>query len=198
MTTGLIQVRKAPNWIKIGKPLRVKFRFISVVTISKLTTLLCIHVFLEERKMIQLLHNGDAKCGHWMVACQGFFDSPNIRGGKKTKDSYLPRVAIFDSLGVHYSNNPHVLASCASLLRSEAPFFVDIRDCQYQGDTSSCGVFSIAFATSILYGKNPTILVFDKPQMREHLMSCFKKGKLTEFPKVAGLKGIPKGYQLFS
>jgi len=148
--------------------------------------------------MIQLLHNGDAKSGHWLVVCQGFFDSPIVRGAKKTKDSSLPRVSIFDSLGPHYSKKPHVLASCASLLRSETPFFVDIRDCQYQGDTSSCGVFSIAFATSILYGKNPTNLVFDKPQMRDHLMSCLQTGKLTEFPKVVGSKGIPKGNKLFT
>ena len=42
--------------------------------------------------------------------------------------------------------------------------------CQKQTDRTSCGVFAIAFATSIALGLNLSTLVFEKEEkIREHL-----------------------------
>ena len=42
---------------------------------------------------------------------------------------------------------------------------INIVPVQQQGNGSDCGVFSIAFATCIVYGRNPSIVTFDVPQM---------------------------------
>ena len=55
---------------------------------------------------------------------------------------------------------------------------------QQQGNGSDCGVFSIAFATCIVYGRDPSIVIFDVPQMRPHLSRCLKTGVLSPFPQI--------------
>ena len=55
---------------------------------------------------------------------------------------------------------------------------------QQQGNGSDCGVFSIAFATCIVYGRDPSIVTFDVPQMRPHLSRCLKTGVLSPFPQI--------------
>ena len=49
---------------------------------------------------------------------------------------------------------------------------INIVPVQHQRNGSDCGVFSIAFATCIVYGLNPGIAKFDVPQMRPHLSQC--------------------------
>lgn len=61
---------------------------------------------------------------------------------------------------------------------------INIVPVQQQGNGSDCGVFSIAFATCIVYGKNPSIVTFDVPQMRPHLYKCLKTGVLSPFPEI--------------
>ena len=51
-----------------------------------------------------------------------------------------------------------------------------------QKNLSDCGVFSIAFATRLVYGQNPMNVMYDISQMRPHLMRCLKGGILTPFP----------------
>ena len=55
---------------------------------------------------------------------------------------------------------------------------------QQQGNGSDCGVFSIAFATCIVYGRDPSIVTFDVPQMRPHLSECLKTGVISPFPQI--------------
>ena len=53
---------------------------------------------------------------------------------------------------------------------------------QQQKDLSDCGVFSIAFAPSLLYGQNVMNVTYTINQMRPHLMQCLKGGNITPFP----------------
>ena len=53
---------------------------------------------------------------------------------------------------------------------------------QQQKNLSDCGVFSIAFATSLLYGQNTMNVTYNINQMRPHLMQCLKGGNITPFP----------------
>ncbi|PFX11550.1 Inhibitor of growth protein 5 [Stylophora pistillata] len=61
---------------------------------------------------------------------------------------------------------------------------INIVPVQQQGNGSDCGVFSIAFATCIVYGRDPGMVTFDVPQMRPHLSRCLKTGVLSPFPQV--------------
>ena len=55
---------------------------------------------------------------------------------------------------------------------------------QQQGNGSDCGMFSIAFATCIVYGRDASIVTFDVPQVRPHLSRCLKTGVLSPFPQI--------------
>jgi Ulp1 family protease len=52
---------------------------------------------------------------------------------------------------------------------------------QMNGD---CGVFSIAFATCLVYGFEPGALTFDVPKMRPHLFECLRDEMITPFPHI--------------
>lgn len=51
-----------------------------------------------------------------------------------------------------------------------------------QSGSNDCGIFSIAYATTIAYGEDPQKYVYDQEKMRRHLYICFTKGILTPFP----------------
>ena len=53
---------------------------------------------------------------------------------------------------------------------------------QQQANGSDCGVFSIAFVTSLVYGQNPANVTFIINQMRPHLLQCLRGGVMTPFP----------------
>ena len=56
---------------------------------------------------------------------------------------------------------------------------------QQQGNGVDCGVYAIAFTTSLVYGSNPEKESYDK-KIRPHLVECLKIGKLTPFPTITG------------
>ncbi len=49
---------------------------------------------------------------------------------------------------------------------------VKFDDVAPQRDQNSCGLFAVAFATSLSNGNDPRKLVFDVPKMRLHLHQC--------------------------
>ena len=55
-----------------------------------------------------------------------------------------------------------------------------------QGNGVDCGVYAIAFATSLAYGGNPEKESYDEKKIRPHLVECLKIGKLTVFPTITG------------
>ena len=52
---------------------------------------------------------------------------------------------------------------------------------QQQCNGSDCGIFSIAFATCLVYGTDPKHVTFDVTKMRPHLAHCLKS-QTTTFP----------------
>ena len=53
---------------------------------------------------------------------------------------------------------------------------------QKQMGVKDCGLFSIAFATSIAFGQNPARQKFQQQSMRAHLVNCFENKKMIPFP----------------
>ena len=55
--------------------------------------------------------------------------------------------------------------------------------CYQQQGSSDCGLYSIAYAVDLLENIDPATIIYDQSRMREHLIGCFKKGKITSLPK---------------
>ena len=51
-----------------------------------------------------------------------------------------------------------------------------------QAGGSDCGLFAIAFATSLCYGQLPGKFHFDQSVMCKHLICCFERGHFEMFP----------------
>ena len=57
-----------------------------------------------------------------------------------------------------------------------------IKNVQNQLGASDCGLFSLAFATSLCFGDNPSEIQYNQKQLREHVVSCFEAKVITPFP----------------
>ena len=78
-----------------------------------------------------------------------------------------------------------VLACMSSLCNTEQKqMHYEIASCQRMTDKDigDCGVLSIAFATSIANGLDPSSCQFDSHEIRMHLMGCFTSKEITQFP----------------
>ena len=56
---------------------------------------------------------------------------------------------------------------------------VHIPPTQQQNGGSDCGIYAIAFALHAALGDDVKVLEFDQPQIRAHLLNCFRKKELT-------------------
>lgn len=45
-----------------------------------------------------------------------------------------------------------------------------------------CGLFAIAYLTSVCHGEDPTEIIYLQNEMRAHLIKCFENCKLEPFP----------------
>ena len=52
------------------------------------------------------------------------------------------------------------------------------------------GLFSIAFATSLAFGKDPSNTTYDSTAKRPHLIKCLTPGKIVPFTKVEGKRVV--------
>ena len=121
-------------------------------------------------KWIQILHNGT---NHWLLACKGF-DS-------EASDLVL----VYDSSISGDSPGQHVIYCIAQITQTEKKYLkLGLMDCEQQRDSSSCGLYAIAFATALVFGMNPAELRFDLPKMRPHLMDCLRSSSIRPFPTV--------------
>ena len=119
---------------------------------------------------IQILHNGT---NHWLLACKGF----------DSEDSNL--VLVYDSSISGDSPGQHVIYCIRQITQTEKKYLkLGLMDCKQQRDSSSCGVYAVAFATALVFGMNPAELKFDLPKMRPHLMDCLRSSSIRPFPTV--------------
>ena len=91
------------------------------------------------------------------------------------------KVKVFDSLYRHL--HVETCSAIAGLLCSPLEEIqVEMPRTQRQTNGSDCGLFAIAFATSILHGEDPCQEAYDVLKMRPHLVQCLKQGKMFPFP----------------
>ena len=60
--------------------------------------------------------------------------------------------------------------------------YVDIKG---QSGTNDCGLYALAFATSVCYGNKPETVFYHQHEMRAHLLHCIENKCLTEYPHEA-------------
>ena len=53
---------------------------------------------------------------------------------------------------------------------------------QYQKGSQDCGLFAIAFACEICFGKDPSSVTFVQSTMRQHLIEGLEQGNILPFP----------------
>ena len=61
-----------------------------------------------------------------------------------------------------------------------------------------CRLFSIAFATSLAFGEDPSNSTYDSAALRAHLIKCLTSERITPFTKIGGKQVVrcPKKFQL--
>lgn len=97
---------------------------------------------------------------------------------------------VYDSL---YDNLTHLQSACIAALFPHAPKVV-FPSVQKQTNGVDCGVFAIAFATSIALGEDPCGRVFDTSTMRPRLYEMLQREALMSFPSEisAGSRSVEK------
>ncbi len=67
---------------------------------------------------------------------------------------------------------------------------------QLQIGESDCGTFTIAIATCLYNGDDPTIIRWDQSRMRQHLICCFESENMVPFVKVCPSNTMKMLYSL--
>ena len=117
---------------------------------------------------LQILHiNGD----HWitMSTCKTTFEDGD------------DDIVIYDSI---FSNvNEATKTLLAKMVHTnKKSFSVRIANVTKQSESNDCGLFAIAYCTSISRGQNPSTVIYNQVAMRPHLVKCFEQGKIELFP----------------
>ena len=73
----------------------------------------------------------------------------------------------------------------ALLQTQEDQFSVEFIDVQMQEGSHDCGLFTVAYITSICNGQDPAILLYKQNAMRKHILKSIEDGVMTAFPSSA-------------
>ena len=133
-------------------------------------------VINKDKSYIQILHAGSL---HWVCVA-------NTLPQKTDNEIHY----LYDSLKKKHISRD-VLNQISSFSFHDGPqLIIHSAAVQQQDNGVDCGLYAIAFATSLAYGENPEEELFDKSKLREHLKSCFRSQTMTPFPKTT--KQMPR------
>lgn len=118
------------------------------------------------KRHIQLFYYGVnySEVGHWVCL---FYNGDSLRVYDGLKGKSMPPLqqAFVDALFPH---KPPI-------------FFPDV---QAQSNSYDCGVFAIAYATSLALNQNPAFENFINAEMRPHLLRILESRELMQFPSI--------------
>ena len=100
-------------------------------------------------------------------------------------------VRVYDSASkyVTYRNKEEI----ASLLCTpKSDITLHYMNVQIQMGGTDCGLFSLASATALCHGVDPTSCVFDQGKMRKHFWHCLTNRKMELFPLCRKRRAIPQ------
>ena len=117
----------------------------------------------SQGRFLQVIHTAN----HWVLAS-------NIGGA-------INEVTVYDSLNKAVDKSTHDLLK---RLLKKVKIKVFLIQPQLQVGIHDCGVFALAFCTSLALGKDLSDIKFDQARMRNHLEHCFENKCLSSFPKL--------------
>lgn len=128
----------------------------------------------EAGEFIQVLNVSE---NHWLTISNIGCDSFSVK--------------VYDSLG---GRLPHISRKVvANILQCKKQCIIVMHeDVQKQHGGNDCGVFALAFATSLCNGKDPSKELYDQQAMRDHLIISLSEGKLGQFPTIGKRKPCQK------
>ncbi|CAF3460435.1 unnamed protein product [Rotaria sp. Silwood2] len=68
------------------------------------------------------------------------------------------------------------------ILPNEEKALVSFENVQQQIGGNDCGLFALAFATSLCHGTSPSMLFYNQSLLREHYVQCIENNKIEPFP----------------
>ena len=102
------------------------------------------------------------------------------------KDCKQGTIKVYDSLRT--GDLPlSVKEVIAALVKCDKKIFLLFPDVQQQPNSSSCGLFALACASTLCEGKDRTKFKFDFPLMQIHFLSCLQNKKFTAFPSTSSM-----------
>lgn len=118
---------------------------------------------------IQILHANE---NHWVTV-----SNVNVHGGSLTNTVY-----VYDSKKIFSVSNSLIDMVCSFFKPPTSPLHFDIINMQTQENNDDCGLFAIASATELAYGKDPCTCDWDCFKMRQHLLNCLEANSISPFP----------------
>lgn len=119
---------------------------------------------LTSHNVIQVIYLENQK--HWGVI--------------STVDCEQNTVHYFDSLNSSVSlEAQHIIVN---LLRPKNILVIKVKNVCKQTGAADCGLYAIAFCTSIVHKQNPCSVVYSQREMRIHLKMCLEQKILSQFP----------------
>ncbi len=118
---------------------------------------------------VQVIHVKNP-CAHWITISNKGHLNDNV-------------VDVYDSL--HIAPSKETLRYISNFVKSrKSKIVVNVLNVTKQPNGTDCGVFAIAFATSLVLGTaNPSSIKYvTGSAMRDHLANCFAKKEMCEFP----------------
>ena len=123
---------------------------------------LCMMFAIQPDEFVQVLHDGS---GHWVTISTIGCKHPQVQN------------LMYDSL--YCTLSPVLKCQIAAILATkQREISVKIMDVQMQAGGCDCGLFAIAFSTSLCFGHRPGKFHFNQRAMHCHLMNCLEKGHI--------------------
>ena len=119
---------------------------------------------IQRKGVVQILYNEVQH--HWLAVA-------SVSNGIDE-----PVVNVYDSL-FHTASEKQI----ACIVNTAYPRInLNFMDVTCQNGSDDCGLFAVAYATTICYGKKPEKFIFDQGLMRRHLLKCLENNLMEEFP----------------
>lgn len=104
-------------------------------------------------------------------------------------------IYVFDSLSLFKHLTKHMalqLAQIYSVPPTHSVLKIKRESVQQQANDVDCGVFAIAFAMEVCFGRNPKMVRLDQGKMRQHLYDCLSRHELSPFPTMQSEETLPR------
>lgn len=121
------------------------------------------------REFVQVVYNGK---NHWLT-----LSTIGLQESTAT-------VNVYDSLYTSLSTSTKMQV-CALLCTMNSSIDFRFIDADKQANTSDCGLYAIAYATSLCCGQDPCSIQYCQPKLRKHLVTCLEKGSITPYPCIS-------------